>query len=103
MSGIVKVSEQIRRPTEKRICIDCQGVILRNLAITADGQPHHWGCLKKDHAQPAFVCANCGAALTRAQAPKLYVDGVMSRGCGVCGGTYVVSYAEHVGGFEVVH
>jgi len=100
--GIVRLKDQISRPTKIRTCSDCGNPILRNNVRTPDGLDHHWGCLKKDHAQPAFVCCDCATPLTRAQAPKLFVSGIMSRGCGVCGSTNVRPYAEHAQGFEVV-
>jgi hypothetical protein len=82
---ILRVKEQIIRPRKTRICVDCDRTIRRNLAITDDGQAHHWGCLKKGHAQPVYRCLNCGSELTRAEATVVYVEGLVERHCS-CGG-----------------
>lgn len=104
MSQILKVEEQIIRPTKRRICIDCDREIIRNLAITADGAPHHFGCLKKDHAKPAFHCLACGAELTRSKVGKVYVEGVLERSCGLCGRVGVVEpIGNYTRNFEVLH
>lgn len=101
MSNILNVQEQIIRPGRKRVCVDCDREIIRNLAITADGLPHHFGCLKKDHAKPAWHCISCGAELNRSKVVKGYVEGVLERACGLCGGI-VEPLRNYTRSFQVV-
>jgi len=84
--GLLKVKDQILRPTGKWICEECEKPIYRNVAVTVDGRSHHFGCLKRGHSKPAFHCLRCGAELTRAQTSITFVDGSRERGCSRCGG-----------------
>jgi hypothetical protein len=91
MSGeVLHIKDQITHPSGKILCWDCDKPIQRNVAITEDGRPHHFGCLKKDHAKPAFHCLACGAELTRSQVGRVYVEGVLERACSLCGRVGIV-------------
>jgi len=103
MSQILKVEEQITRPGRKRICVDCDREIIRNLAITSDGAPHHFGCLKKDHARPVWHCMDCDSELTRSQVVEVYSQGRKSRTCGICGSYSLQLFRDYIRTVGVVH
>lgn len=94
----LRVKDQIMHPRGRYTCYECNKLIQRNVAITEDGQYHHFGCLKKGHARPAYHCQGCGAELTRAQVSKTYVQGVPVRGCSQCGSTVVESIRDYYAG-----
>jgi len=103
MSQVLNVKDQIMHPSGKWFCEECGKPIFRNVARTTDGRAHHWGCLKRGHAKPAWHCLQCGAELTRSQVVKVFIGGIYARTCGVCGGSPIEPYRNYARSFEAVH
>lgn len=102
-SDFLNVKEQIMHPSGEHICFECGKPIQRNVAITTDGNKHHFGCLKKGQSHPAWHCRDCGAELTRSQVGKIFIQGTMTRGCGLCGSTNVEPIRDYAKSWRVIH
>jgi len=102
MSDRLNVKDQVMHPLGRWVCEECGNPIHRNVAITVDGRSHHFGCLKKGTAKPAWHCIQCGAELTRSEVVKAYVGGIMQRNCCFCQG-YVEPLSRYESQGDTIH